>query len=160
HFNDGVNDPEGRHNEAACGKEKVDFLGQTGERPYEERQRIPGDFDAQTSQRPVAIHALENLGSTDLGVAMLRRILRQGIRAVARGEEPDGVRGAPGTATPTYRQDSVGGVPARAGLDDEMLLRDIGQAVARIVVDERGAPGLVAERIAALSAPPTASAAQ
>ncbi|MEJ0069019.1 MAG: hypothetical protein WDO24_10140 [Pseudomonadota bacterium] len=52
HFNDGVNDPQGRHSEAACGKDKVDFLGQTGERPYEERQRIPGDFDAPDLAAP------------------------------------------------------------------------------------------------------------
>jgi hypothetical protein len=54
HFNEGVNDPEGRHSEAGCGKETVDFLGQTGERSYDERQRVPGDFDAQVSQRPIA----------------------------------------------------------------------------------------------------------
>src|SRR5262249_33314996 len=45
--------------------------GQT-EGPYEERQLIPGDYDAQVSQRPIAIHALENLVSSDRGVVMLR----------------------------------------------------------------------------------------
>ena len=164
HFNEGVNDPEGRHNEAECGKEKVDFLGQTGERPYEERQRIPGDFDAQTSQRPIAIHALETLGTTDRGVSMLRRIIRKGIRAVAAGEEPDCVRGAPGKTISTYCQDSVVTVPARAGGEDEILLRDIGRAVAQIVVEEENGSGRerlirVARRIAALSESPVVSAA-
>src|SRR5437763_9498669 len=96
HFNDGVNDPLGKHSEALCGKETVDFLGQTGERPYEERQRVPGDFDAQVSQRPIAIHAAEHLGTTERGVAMLRRLVRRGIGAVAAGQEPHCVRGAAG----------------------------------------------------------------
>jgi hypothetical protein len=96
HFNEGVNDPEGRHSEAGCGKEMVDFLGQTGERSYEQRQRVPGDFDAQVSQRPIAIHAMEHLGTTDRGVSMLRRMVRKGIRAVRDGADPDCLRGAPG----------------------------------------------------------------
>jgi hypothetical protein len=49
HFNEGVNDPLGRHNEADCGKGKVDFVGQTGDRPYAERQRIPGRFQCEVS---------------------------------------------------------------------------------------------------------------
>jgi hypothetical protein len=91
HFNDGVNDPLGRHNEADCGKEKVNFVGQIGDRPYAERQRIPGDFDAQVSQRGIAVHALEHLGTTDRGVSMLRWIVRRSVRAVAADEEPNGV---------------------------------------------------------------------
>ncbi len=165
HFNDGVNDPQGRHSETGCGKEKVDFLGQTGERPYEERQRIPGDFDAQTSQRPIAIHALEHLGTTDRGVAMLRRIIRKGIRAVAAGLEPDCVRGGAGSTISTYCQDSVVCVPARADRDDDTVLRDVGRAMARIIVDENNGTGRerlarVAQKIAALSELPVVTAAQ
>lgn len=165
HFNDGVNDPLGKHSEALCGKETVDFLGQTGERPYEERQRVPGDFDAQVSQRPIAIHALEHLGATDRGVSILRRLVRNGIRAVAAGREPDCVRGAPGRVIPTYCNDSVVRVPVRAGQNDETVLRDIGRAVARIAIDEDHGTGRdrlarIAGRIAALSKEPTAAAAE
>ena len=165
HFNDGVNDPQGRHSEAACGKETVDFLGQTGDRSYEERQRVPGDFDAQVSQRAIAIHALEHLGTTDRGVSMLRRIVRKGIRAVAAGAEPDAVRGAPGTVISTYCHDSVVRVPARAERDDATVLRDLGRAMAGIVVDEDNGTGRdrlarIARTIAALSEPPIASAAE
>ncbi|MEE8303535.1 MAG: aromatic ring-hydroxylating dioxygenase subunit alpha, partial [Candidatus Tectomicrobia bacterium] len=32
---------------------------------YEDRQRQPGDYDAQVGQRPIAIHGLEHLGATD-----------------------------------------------------------------------------------------------
>jgi nitrite reductase/ring-hydroxylating ferredoxin subunit len=163
HFNDGVNGPAGQHDEALCGKETVDFLGQTGERPYAERQRIPGDFDAQVSQRPIAVHALEHLGTTDRGVSMLRRILRKGMRAVAAGQEPDCVRGSPGRVISTYCGDSVVRAPVRAGRSDEILLRDIGRAVARIVIDEDHGSGRdrlarAARAIAALSAPAAAAA--
>jgi nitrite reductase/ring-hydroxylating ferredoxin subunit len=164
HFNDGVNDPHGRHSENGCGKEKVDFVGQTADRPYTERQRIPGDFDAQVSQRPIAVHALEHLGTTDRGVSMLRRIVREGVRAVAAGEEPDCVRGAANAPISTYCQDSVVRAAPRAGRSDEILQRDIGRAVARIVIDEDHGTGRdrlarVAHEIAALSDPPIAAAA-
>jgi nitrite reductase/ring-hydroxylating ferredoxin subunit len=155
HMNEGV-DPHGKSVEAECGKEMVDFFGQTGERPYEDRQRLPGDFDAQVSQRPVAIHALEHLGTTDRGVSMLRRLIRAGQRAVAAGQEPQCVRGAPGSVISTYCQDSVVRVPVRPDLDDEIVLRDIGRAIARITVDEDHGSGHerlrnVAAEIATLS---------
>jgi hypothetical protein len=166
HFNNGVNDPEGhRHSEAACGKETVDFLGQTGERPYDQRQRVPGDFDAQVSQRPIAVHALEHLGTTDRGVSMLRQMVRKGIRAVGNDREPDCMRGEPGKVIATYCSDSVVRVPPHAGRNDEIVLRDIGRAVARIAIDEdHGAGhdrcGGVAQQIAALSEMPIATAAE
>ena len=60
-------------------------FGQSNDRPYAERQRHPADFDAQSSQRPIAVHALEHLASTDRGIIMLRRIARRrpGRRAPA-----------------------------------------------------------------------------
>jgi nitrite reductase/ring-hydroxylating ferredoxin subunit len=164
HFNAGVNDPQGRSVEALCGKETVDFMGQTGERPYAERQRVPGDFDAQVSQRPIAIHALEHLGTTDRGVSMLRRLVRTGLRAVQDGAEPHCVRGAPDTVISTYCHDSVVRLPD-AGADDDARLRALGRTMAGIVVDEDNGVGRdrmarVARKIAALSEPPIASAAE
>jgi hypothetical protein len=47
------------------------------ERSYQERQRKPGDLEAQEGQRPIAIHALENLAHSDRGIVMLRRLLRE-----------------------------------------------------------------------------------
>ena len=57
-------------------------FGQSDDRPYEERQRHPADYDAQSSQREIAVHALEHLASTDKGVIMFRKIVRDGIRVV------------------------------------------------------------------------------
>ena len=71
--------------------EQVMEFGQDDARPYEERQRVPGDYDAQVGQRPIAIHGLEHLATTDRGVIMVRRILREGIEAVQQGQDPKGV---------------------------------------------------------------------
>jgi phenylpropionate dioxygenase-like ring-hydroxylating dioxygenase large terminal subunit len=61
----------------------------------EEHQRMPGDAEAQVSQRPIAIHALEHLATSDRGVIMLRKLLRQQIDVVRRGEDPIGVARGP-----------------------------------------------------------------
>jgi phenylpropionate dioxygenase-like ring-hydroxylating dioxygenase large terminal subunit len=105
-------------------------FGQSDDRSYGERQRFPADFDAQSSQRTVAVHALENLASTDRGVIMLRRILREGIRAVARGRDPYGTKWPEGKAIPTFTQDIVLRVPPAPGAEaDRKLLRATGRSV-------------------------------
>ncbi|MDX3907003.1 MAG: Rieske 2Fe-2S domain-containing protein [Pigmentiphaga sp.] len=78
-------------------KARADYLatitfGQTGERSYEERHRVPGDWDAWVGQGPMAIHDNENLTAADAGIALFRRQLRAGIRAVQVGEKPKGAR--------------------------------------------------------------------
>ena len=60
-------------------------------RPYEQMQRIPGDYEAQIGQRPIAVHAREHLGTIDKGVAMLRRDLREAIETVQAGGDPSNV---------------------------------------------------------------------
>jgi nitrite reductase/ring-hydroxylating ferredoxin subunit len=97
-------------------------FGQSNDRPYAERQRHPADFDAQSSQRPIAVHALEHLGATDRGVLMLRRIVREGIRAVARGDAPWGTHWEDGQRVPTFTQDIVLRVPPAATPDDDRRL--------------------------------------
>jgi phenylpropionate dioxygenase-like ring-hydroxylating dioxygenase large terminal subunit len=99
-------------------------FGQSDDRPYAERQRHPADFDAQSSQRTIAVHALEHLGATDRGVVMLRRIVREGIRAVARGDAPWGAHWKEGQRVRTFTQDTVRRVPPAATEDaDRQLLR-------------------------------------
>jgi phenylpropionate dioxygenase-like ring-hydroxylating dioxygenase large terminal subunit len=115
-------------------------FGQSADRPYEERQRHPADYDAQSSQRPIAVHALEHLASTDRGVIMLRRIVRDGIRAVARGEDPRELACAARGVIATITQDTVVTVPALPDPEaDRALLRETG---CRVVegVDLRLAP--------------------
>ncbi|HET7342781.1 MAG TPA: Rieske 2Fe-2S domain-containing protein [Methylomirabilota bacterium] len=105
-------------------------FGQAGERPYAERQRHPADYDAQASQREIAVHALEHLASTDRGVIMLRRIVREGIAAVARGEDPLGTRWPEGRPVRTFSQDLVLKIPPAVDPEaDRRLLRQVGRSV-------------------------------
>jgi len=105
-------------------------FGQSDDRPYAERQRHPADYDAQSSQREIAVHALEHLASTDRGVVMLRRIVRDGIRAVQAGRDPRHVQRAPGPPIPTYAQDTVLRIPPAADpAADRRLLRETGRKV-------------------------------
>ena len=57
-------------------------------RKYEDRQRKPDDLEAQEGQRPIAVHALENLGTSDTGITMLRHLLREQIKRVEDGLDP------------------------------------------------------------------------
>jgi hypothetical protein len=103
-------------------------FGQSGDRPYEARQRFPADYDAQSSQRAVAVHALEHLASTDRGVIMLRRIVRDGIRAVAAGQDPWGTHWPEGKVIPTHTQDLVLRIPPAATPEaDRRLVREAGR---------------------------------
>ena len=62
----------------------------------EEHRRFPGDFEAQVSQGPITSHAAEHLRSSDRGVALLRRFLREQLKRVAAGDDPAGVARGPG----------------------------------------------------------------
>ena len=106
------------------------IFGQTPERPYEERQRQPGDYDAQTSQRPIAIHALEHLGSTDRGIIMLRNMVMEGIRAVRKGQDLPGVHKKGAGILPTYCCDTILYIPqAPTAEADADMMRDVGRRV-------------------------------
>jgi hypothetical protein len=107
-------------------------FGQSDDRPYAERQRFPADFDAQSSQRTIAVHALEHLASSDRGVIMLRKIVREGIAAVARGDDPQGTQWPAGKVVPTFTQDLVVKLPSAPDADaDRKLLRATGRSVLR-----------------------------
>ena len=129
-------DPRSLADESLCGVESVDFFGQDGARPYKDRQRIPGDFDAQVSQRPIAVHALENLTRCDKGVAMLRQLLRRHIRRVAEGEQSSPSQVRSGGLIPTYTHDTVMLIPVgdESERSDVELLRNVGKAITEIVV--------------------------
>ena len=96
-------DTRGVGNEDLTGFEKIDFLeGQCGiRRPerekygpgelppvpkhhrerdcYSDAQYAPGDYEVQASQRPIAVHALENPMKFDGGVYLSRKQLREAI---------------------------------------------------------------------------------
>jgi hypothetical protein len=105
-------------------------------RTYEDRQRQPGDYEAQESQRPIAVHALEHLGATDRGVTLVRKLLREGIRALQRGEDPKRpVVSSVGHAISTYCRNTVLRIPpAETAEADRELLRQTGRKVAAAVL--------------------------
>ena len=57
----------------------------------EEHQREPDDWEAQLGQGRITLHSEEHLATSDKGVVMLRRLLRQQIRRVQEGGDPLGV---------------------------------------------------------------------
>jgi phenylpropionate dioxygenase-like ring-hydroxylating dioxygenase large terminal subunit len=69
--------------------------GNLRDRPYEDKQRRPDDMEAQESQRPIAVHALENLAPSDRGIVMLRRRLRESLKAIEEGGDPQNIVGDP-----------------------------------------------------------------
>jgi hypothetical protein len=72
-----------------CGVDKFPFIGQTADRPYADRQREPGDFDALVSPGHIANRKIEHLGTTDRGVSLARRLIAKAIRSVEKGEIPE-----------------------------------------------------------------------
>jgi len=134
HFNPTL-DQGGKGNRAKVGLNSIDFVGQTGtERSYEEGQRLPSDYEAQIGQGRIATHALETLGTTDIGVAMLRRGLKHWIRAVKDGKTvPRPALNADGHV-PTYSGDVIVRVPV-SNSDDVAVQRRVGRIVGTIVVD-------------------------
>jgi hypothetical protein len=104
-------------------------------RTYEDRQRQPGDYEAQESQRPIAVHALEHLGATDRGVTLVRKLLREGIRALQSGEDPKRAVSSAGNAISTYCRNTVLRIsPAETPEADRELLRNTGRKVAAAVL--------------------------
>ena len=97
-------------------------VGQTGAPAYEERQRaratgrlgIPG---------PVTLHSREHLGTTDRGVIMYRKLVRQGIRAVAEGNAPKGLQFEGTGERPTCCNNTVARIPAPADPEADRRLR-------------------------------------
>jgi hypothetical protein len=112
---------------------KVDFMGQTDERPYIERQRSPGDYDALVGQRSIAIHANEHLASTDRGVAITRRQIRRVMRTLQEGKPIPVPKRYPGGVVPTYYAEIIYPVPP-AGEDDPKLIAAFGKAVCEIII--------------------------
>ncbi len=89
-------------------------------------------------QRPMAIHALKNLGTTDMGIALLRRNVQRGAELVKEGKvlKPlalqDGV-------LPTYAHDTVLRLPQRTN-DDCAVLALVGDTVTAITLETWSTP--------------------
>ena len=57
----------------------------------EEHRRMPGDYEAMVSQGAIARHSEEHLATSDRGIVMLRRYLKEQLERLQAGEDPAGV---------------------------------------------------------------------
>ena len=111
--------------------QRIRAFGQANDRPYDQRQRHPGDYDAMTSQGPINVHAFENLATSDVGVQLYRAYLREQIEAVQAGRDPLGVTRDPAHRIRTRTQNTIVAVPRGDGDEAEReVLRRIGRDVA------------------------------
>ena len=85
--------------------------GEVFERPAEERQRRPGDYEAMVGQGAIVVHARENRGTSDKGVSLFRRRIRDDIRALAAGRPPAQPAGFGPAPIPTWSGDNVLRIP-------------------------------------------------
>ena len=95
--------------------------------------RAPGDWDAWVSQGPVAVHAREHLGYTDQGVAMYRKLVKEGIAAVQAGKSPKGLlKKKPAKPILTYCHNTVKKVARPATeQEDRALAAEFGREIYR-----------------------------
>jgi phenylpropionate dioxygenase-like ring-hydroxylating dioxygenase large terminal subunit len=106
-------------------------FGQSGGRPYKESQLRPGDYEAFVSQGALPDHSAEHLGSRDRGVIMLRKMLKEGIRAVQEGRQPKGWVKEVSNPIQTYTQDTILRVPQKGNEEeDKRVMREVGLRVA------------------------------
>lgn len=134
HLND-VIDPERKHRASDMGIGKGGLIGQTDDRPYEERQLEPGDYDAIVNQGAIANLRNEHLGTTDAGVARLRRQVMLGIKAVQDGEELKVPRRYDNSPVPTYSHDIVVKLPGEADLASGNALRNFARRAVEVVIE-------------------------
>jgi nitrite reductase/ring-hydroxylating ferredoxin subunit len=135
HFNE-QHRPYGDLQESDLGVDRAGFIGQTADRPYEERQREPGDYDAVASQGAIANRKAEHLGTTDRGVVMFRRMLAKAIQAVAEGRAPELPRPVQRAgAMATYAHEYALPIPPGVPLSSQEALHAFGRRAAEIVVE-------------------------
>ncbi len=163
HVNDmNISGRQMKINASMFGVGRLGIIGQTPDRPYEERQREPGDYDACVSQGPIVNRKAEHLGTTDRGVVLIRRMLTRAIQAVERGELPPVPRRySVGEAVRTYCHEFVYNA-AGAGMEDRARLEAFGRRAAQIVVEtdhlpSAGRDDVARERIRALLKQQTAA---
>ena len=115
----------------------LEVFGQNDDRPYPDRQWLPGDHDAQVSPGSINVHQTEHLGSNDRGVTLFRRYVRRGIEAVAQGRDPQGFYLTQSEVPPTVASDRVVPVTVLPGdpTNRETLLA-YAEQVAREYVNE------------------------
>ncbi|MDP1683802.1 Rieske 2Fe-2S domain-containing protein [Hydrogenophaga sp.] len=93
---------------------------------YKQAQYAPGDYEAIISQRPIAVHALENPTKLDAGVYMFRKLLRDAVRGTNKNASAEGfaewLREAAGMPR-SFCSGNVLEIPVGARVEDEIVRR-------------------------------------
>jgi nitrite reductase/ring-hydroxylating ferredoxin subunit len=124
---------------------KIPFTGQTGDRPYEERQREPGDYDALSSQGRIANRKAEHLGTADRGIVLFRRMLKKAIadlsapQATENGDVKD-------ERVPTFVHEVVLRFPPDVMTDLDAIAK-FGRATAQLFIETAGPDPAQRERL-------------
>lgn len=134
-----VIDPKGKGNKNKVGWDKMDFLdGQVGDRTYDEGQRLAGDWEVITSQRPIAVHALENPLESDVGVYLFRKLVREAGSGKNAAASPENMneRANSGLQNYCYTQNTVLRLPKRNDENEERkLLIKLGRSIVDIMAE-------------------------
>lgn len=147
HINDRT-DPDGKRDPSLYGVDKMNFIGQTADRPYEERQLQPGDYDALVSQGAIADRNNEHLGTTDRGIVMFRRMLKRAIDAVQDGEQPELPRLYGDELVRTYNYELVFDLPSQSNISDLSSLTEFGRRASQVIIDTDNLAPLERETVA------------
>jgi len=93
---------------------------------YKDAQYAPGDYEAIVSQRPIAVHALENPTKFDAGLYMFRKLLRDAIRGSNPAASPASFAEwfkSMGGAPNSYCSGNVFDMPEAESVADEVKRR-------------------------------------
>ena len=105
--------------------------GEVMDRSYDQRQRFPGDAEAVEGMGRIADQKREHLVSSDKGIIMYRKKLRQICRNLEKGIKPEHTSDYWSNPVPTYGGDTVLSIP-RGVKNDSKLLQEIDKAVMEI----------------------------
>ena len=124
--------------------ENIEILeqGELFDRPYEEVQKRPADYEAMVGQGPIVIHDKEHLGTSDKGVALFRRRLRLDVQALQQGRAPIQPVAFGPAPIPTWSGDTVLRAPAEDGDDDRAFKA---RMFSRVIEIYRGSASLRGE---------------
>lgn len=130
-----VTNPAGTMKPTMIGVERMNVIGQTADRPYVERQREPGDYDALVGQGTIADRTNEHLGRTDRGIVLFRRLLGRAIREVQSGDLMTLPRVYADGRVSTYTHEVCVEVEASSPIGDDASLTAFGREAARVVIE-------------------------
>ncbi len=112
---------------------------------YKDCQYAPGDYEAIISQRPIAVHALENPTKFDAGLYVFRKLLRDAVRGKNPNASPEQfaqwLRDCSGNPN-SYCSGNVFELPVGRTTEEEITLRrHLARQVVQIITEADGLRG-------------------